>query len=406
MTAVAPGRTARESCLTRSQHRALGLPVTIRVSRFQPPDGIAEFHLTLQTTRYADLRTQLDWLQRGYLTALESLGLSPDSAVFRRLFASDPANQHDTLLASPLSQPDGPLGTCAVSLVGQPPIGPSKIALWAYHLRDPQAPLTKSLDGSTLLLQRGRLAHLWTTGLVEPQAAGPHHQTLAILTRYRHTLERRHLTLDRHLLRTWFFVRDIDTHYRGLVEARRQEFARHGLTAQTHYIASSGIGGVQPDPQALVMMDAYAVEGIQPRQVRYLQAPDRLCPTEHYGVTFERATEIAYRDRRHVILSGTASIDHQGAILHPGDVARQLDRTLENIAALLGEAGCTPEDMASWIVYVRDPADGPSIRAAIEQSIGPAPIVFVAAPVCRPGWLLEIEGWAITPSHAPDLPEF
>jgi hypothetical protein len=40
------------------------------------------------------------------------------------------------------------------------------------------------------------------------------------------------------------------------------------------------------------------------------------------------------------------------------------------------------------------------------ERLGDAPMVFVTAKVCRPGWLVEIEGQAITPHQSPTLPLF
>jgi len=38
--------------------------------------------------------------------------------------------------------------------------------------------------------------------------------------------------------------------------------------------------------------------------------------------------------------------------------------------------------------------------------LGQVPWVMVEAPVCRPGWLIEIEGIAIVSCHRPELPAF
>jgi len=123
-------------------------------------------------------------------------------------------------------------------------------------------------------------------------------------------------------------------------------------------------------------------------------------------VTFERATSIAYRDRKHVLISGTASIDKEGQIVHPGDVSRQLDRTLENVEALLAQAGAALSDMGLFIVYVRDHTDCEMARRRMRERFATAPIEVVVAPVCRPGWLIEAEGMAVIAADNPNLPEF
>jgi enamine deaminase RidA (YjgF/YER057c/UK114 family) len=153
------------------------------------------------------------------------------------------------------------------------------------------------------------------------------------------------------------------------------------------------------------VLDAYALAGVRPAQVGYLSAPDHLGPTHLYGVTFERGAQVAYRDRTHLIVSGTASIDSEGRVLHPGDVLRQLDRALENIAALLRAGGATLDDLAVVIAYVRDPADLPAVRAALGRHCN-APAEVLIAPICRPAWLVEVEAIAICPAARPDLPAF
>ena len=52
------------------------------------------------------------------------------------------------------------------------------------------------------------------------------------------------MTMERNLIRTWIYVTNIDVNYQGVVEARNDIFDKEGLTADTHYIASTGIGGI------------------------------------------------------------------------------------------------------------------------------------------------------------------
>ena len=378
------------------------VPVRVTAARFGGGAAAGELHLMAEPARYADAATQLEWLGRAYAAALRSLDADASSAVVRRLFCSDPVNQADALAGHPLAD----RSACAVSIVGQPPIGPAKVALWAYHVIDPAGPLDKRVDGSTLALRRGGLTHHWTAGRASPDGAGSAEQTRMLLEAFDADLGAAGMTLADHTVRTWFFVRDIDVNYRGLVEARRAHFERRGLTAATHYIASSGIGGTSVDPRATVVLDAWSVAGLQTGQVRYIKAADHLSPTSVYGVTFERAAAVDYRDRRHVLISGTASIDAAGRIVHPGDVGRQLDRTLANVDALLAEAGAARADMAHWIVYLRDASDEPLVRRRMAEAVGETPLVIVAAPVCRPGWLVEVEGVAIAPAERGDLPPF
>ncbi len=389
--------------MTHRVIECLEAPVQVKASIFTSESGACEVHLMLEPTRYADVQQQLHWLERAYQLALCELNMDVESAVFRRLFCSDPTNQASAIQHASLF--DINRNPCAVSVVGQAPAGNAKVALWAYHLMDAM-PLNKEKTSHGIKLHRDQLIHGWTTHHAASQANGSYDQTELLMNEYVGQLQVQQLTLADHVMRTWFYVRDIDVNYAGLVSARRNLFNQHGLTADTHYIASSGIGGSAIDPQSLVTMDAYTIANLQPTQVRYLKALDHLSPTAVYGVTFERATAIDYRDRRHIIVSGTASIDAHGKIVHPGDVRLQLDRTLDNITALLAEGDATLRDMNHWIVYLRDASDAPMIRQLLHRRIGNAPLVMVTAAVCRPGWLIEIEGMATVSIHRPDLPEY
>lgn len=377
------------------------LPVSVQLSRFVGPSGVAEYHVMASPTRYGSFDEQLGWLRRAEDELLTPLGLNKGNRILRRLFCSDLCNQaHLITQHGFINGEDG-----ALSLVGQPPAAPAKVALWSWHISDPKQRLQRSFDTHTLAVDRGTLTHYLTTGLQSGGASTSAAETTDIFSQYEAFIARRGMTTADQVMRTWLFVRDIDVNYKGMVVARREFFAQRGLTPETHYIASSGIESA-PATGATVVMDAYAISGIKPEQVTYLHALEHLSPTHVYGVTFERGVAIAYRDRRHIYLSGTASIDSQGHIVHPGDVDRQLDRTLENMEALLAEAGASLKDMASFIVYLRDPADMPLLRQRMAERLGNAPAVYVAARVCRPGWLVEIEGQATVAAGQPDLPLF
>ena len=168
------------------------------------------------------------------------------------------------------------------------------------------------------------------------------------------------------------------------------------LTEETHFIASTGIEGRYFDPMVFVTMDTYAVSGICPGQIRYLYAPEHLNRTYEYGVTFERGTAVTYGDRRHVFISGTASIDRYGEIVHAGDVIKQTSRMIENIEALLKEADATLNDIMQAVIYIRDTADYARVKRYIDEHHPSLPYIIVRAPVCRTGWLVEMECTAVT----------
>ena len=105
----------------------------------------------------------------------------------------------------------------------------------------------------------------------------------------------------------------------------------------------------------------------------------------------ERGTRVDYGDRRQVFISGTASIDNKGNILHVGDIRKQTERMWENVDALLKEAECGFDDVSQMIVYLRDPADH-AVVSKCSTVVSPTfQKSLYSLPVCRPGWLIEME---------------
>ncbi|MGA3403146.1 MAG: Rid family hydrolase, partial [Acetobacteraceae bacterium] len=143
-----------------------------------------------------------------------------------------------------------------------------------------------------------------------------------------------------------------------------------------------------------------------PDQVTYLNDFDHLCATKDYNVTFERGTRIAYADRAHYFISGTASIDNAGHVRHPGDVLRQLDRALQNVEALLRSGGAGLGHMTHLLVYLRDPSDFFRVEASLQERFPDLPLLILRGAVCRPDWLIEVEGIGIAAMDSPQLPKF
>ncbi|MCG8683890.1 MAG: Rid family hydrolase, partial [Desulfobacterales bacterium] len=247
----------------------------------------------------------------------------------------------------------------------------------------------------------------WSTGLVsEKRAPAAYDQVADLMGKYKEHLEARGLSLPAHCIRTWIFVRDVDNNYQGVVAARRELFETLNMTKDTHFIASTGIEGRHADARVKVVMDAYGVGGIGREQVTYLKAPQMLGPPCQYGVNFERGTRVDYGDRRHIFISGTASIDKHGDIVHAGDVMGQAERALANIRALLADAGAAMEDVRYMLIYLRDLGDSGQVARYFGVRYPEIPNAIFLAPVCRPEWLVEIECFAIKRVNNEAFPDF
>lgn len=338
-----------------------------------------EVHTIIRPSSTSDsFPAQLNALQRGAEAVRERLGDNL-KLVFMRWFLSDAANQAH-LLPTP--------SRCATSVIQQSPLDGTKVALWAIFKDDDE--FTEISPG----VWKNEKGELWI-GDIPTTASDSFTMTTEYLEHLDTCLSGFGASLADNCLRTWFMVRDIDVNYKGVVKGRNEVFSHKGLTADTHFIASTGINGVSSDPFKTVALNAYADISVKPSQIRYLHGNTHLNPTAEYGVAFERATAVDYADRRHIFISGTASINNRGEIVYPGDVAKQTHRMLENIEVLLREGEARWEDVAHLIVYLRDIADYSAVASIFRERLPEVPTVIVLAPVCRPGWLVETECMAI-----------
>lgn len=370
--------------------------VEARVSVFCGEGGAVEYQVML-TGRDASLsfEDQLRNLLEAYAAVVREELATDATAVFRRYFLSDAANQTDRVMEWECEN-----AFCPLSIVQQPPLNGTKVGLWVYLLTGMRV---RTLDSGLLEASRNGYRHLWSGGACN-KAANAEYQTRLLLNDYVMRLMGQRCTLAANCVRTWFFVQNVDVNYAGVVKARKEVFVTQGLTERTHYISSTGIEGRHADPSVLVQMDAYAVDGLEPGQTRFLYAPTHLNPTYEYGVTFERGTVVSYGDREQVFISGTASIDNRGEIVCPGDILRQTERMMENISVLLQEANASTGDITYAITYLRDVADYAVVRDYFAAHYPDMPHLIVLAPVCRPGWLIETECMAVVPARNPYRP--
>jgi enamine deaminase RidA (YjgF/YER057c/UK114 family) len=344
--------------------------------------GNDEYHLILHPEEGDGFEVQCEAVKNALRTFLaEEAGNA--CPVFMRWFLSDAANQQEIIERDSQS--------CAVSIIEQPPLDGTKVALWAYIIKGTES---HRAGERTWEAEYHGFTHLWTAK--ECRGDGDTElQTRAILESYESMLQGRSCRMADNCIRTWFFVQNVDVNYGGVVKGRRDFFNEIGLTSHTHYIASTGIAGRVASPSSTVIFDSYAVRGLGKDRIHFLKGSSHLNPTYEYGVTFERGTVVDYADRSHVFISGTASIDNKGQIVCPSDIKGQVLRMWENVEVLLQEADCSYEDVMHMMVYLRDISDYQLVSRMYEERFPSYPKVFLWAPVCRPGWLVEMECMAV-----------
>jgi chorismate lyase/3-hydroxybenzoate synthase len=204
-----------------------------------------------------------------------------------------------------------------------------------------------------------------------------------------------------HPVRIWNFLPDINAGDDD--EERYKQFSlgrAHVIESLPDYEerlpAASAIGSSEPG--YFIYLLAARDNGVQienPRQVSAFHYP------RQYGVrspSFSRARLVRWAQERHLYLSGTASVvGHE--TLHVDDCAAQLQETVHNIESLLNNTASRELQALGWQdlhllrVYLRNAADLPMVRSALETRLRPqAPVFYLQGDICRRDLAIEIEG--------------
>lgn len=372
----------------------------IKCSKFSTESGAEEYYIVATAHEGISFCEAIEEIATWYETALLENGLEKQTLQTIRFYLSDITNDFPKLAESEFynSVKNG-----AVSLVGQKPVNGGTLGIIAYHIKSKDGYFSQNsynelndYKNQSICSVGKNYSMLWNTCLVDNASRDSELQTIGIFDNVKSFLNENKMNIRYNTVRTWIYCRDVDNNYAGMVKARRELFDRIGLTHETRYIASTGIEGKTVDPTCLVSMDSLSIGNICEEQIIRIEAPENLSSTHHYGVTFERGTRLCFGDRSHLHISGTASIDPAGNILHVGDVRNQLQRTIDNVEALLASQSADLTDMQYLILYMRDPKCYSLIEDIISLRIPTdVPIMIVEGPVCRPGWLVEMEGVGI-----------
>ncbi len=347
-------------------------------SIFKSDVGLRESFLAFSVERKGSFREEAEEAVR---RLLEEAG--GDMLVFVRFHVSDVSNQQPIL-----EEVARRLG-CLIAVVGQAPTNRSHLAVEAYALSGGIVAYCEAESRIRILLDNYELLYFNKSELA---STGSHDQMNEEFLHAQRILGEFGGTIKSNLQRTWIYCRDIDNNYEGLVVARRELFEQQGLNQETHYIASTGIEGMSHPWDRLVRMDGFALFGHQQEQIDYMSAPDNLSPTHLYGVTFERGTRIVFGDRSKFYVSGTASIDCEGKVMHVQDVAKQTHRVVDNVIALMERHCGALSDLKQAVVYLRDPADSDVVESVLRERLPQSlPRIMVYGSVCRPEWLVEME---------------
>jgi enamine deaminase RidA (YjgF/YER057c/UK114 family) len=382
---------------------------TIKCSCFAIPGGAEEYYFAFTNHEAGSFDKAIEGLCEKYQFVTGYLGLSEQTLLFSRLHVSDIVNQKNQLAKSELFRH---IGHGAVSVIEQTPLTRDSLVLFSYHVRKRTGEIRKEfLDNGRELPWTGMVARgdnysmVWSSNRVEAGHFDSRKQTDLIFKSFSALLDRYDLSVRKNLVRTWIYVRDIDNHYAGMVEARKDFFRSQGLSAQSRFVASTGIEGRGAEAGAIVSMDSLSIGNIEQEQIDTMDALEHLPRTTLYGVTFERGLRVRFGDRSHLVISGTASIDEKGNVSHEGDIGKQTHRTIDNAEALLRGQGAALSDMTYALCYLRNPKDYECVKEIVTARLPEnIPLIIVEAAVCRPAWLFEMEGTAIIADTNPFPP--
>ena len=381
----------------------------VSVSSFIPTAGTKEYFLVATPDDAASFGGRLSSVLDLYAEGMSELNIGPESAVYLNFYVSD-AVRCEKLMRSSGHFAQLAENNSAVSILELPPLF-SDVALFAYHTASETAIAKErisleDMDAAVTLCTRDSRRHYYLQGFSSDDSNSIKEQTKSILDRVASLCKERSLSVG-NIIRTWLYIRDMDQNYTGMSETRAEVFRNWGLDGNSGFPASTGIGGGTANPKALVSLDAIILDGIENTQLQKMEAPTHMSPAPAYGVTFERGLKVNYGDRSHLYISGTASIDSVGNVLYPGDLIKQTRRSLENIRMLLEASGSSINDLVYLIVYFRDADGAKDVDRYLKANLPPhIPYVLLKGTVCRPEWLIEIEGMAISDEGHPQYKGF
>ncbi|MEE9218881.1 MAG: RidA family protein [Acidobacteriota bacterium] len=342
---------------------------------------------------------------------LEEHGATPADVMTETLFCTDVDRQYavlESLRRSFYELQDSGCGQApSATFLRQPPCVPGRRC-------ELQAKVMLHQDGSPVAARRLRIPgggagsgmvvhsngydHVYLSNLTGAGDAGGGSgfvsQTRSMFERAEECLRRQGLTFG-NVIRTWFYLRDMEEDYAAFNDIRNRFYRERGVGLLP---ASTGIQGAVFPTDRRCGMDLYALGGRGAYEMRVMHSPTMNDPPA-YKSAFSRGIHLGLNDSSFVYVSGTASINTGGEIVHVGDIEGQVQRMLHNIEQLLAGQGVGFDDVLSAVTYLKE---GRFLEAfqrvcARYPELQQAVNTVVVADVCRPEWLCEMELMAIGP---------
>lgn len=202
------------------------------------------------------------------------------------------------------------------------------------------------------------------------------------------------------LIRAWNYFPNINgdqadlERYRRFCLGRYEALADAGFSLAEDLPAASAVGSRHGDLWIIFLAGNGAARQVEnPLQTSAFRYPPTYGPR---SPSFCRAKRFVYGQEDYLFVSGTASIRGHETV-YPGDPIGQCATTVDNLRALLAQAGAdNPHQLgteATWKVYIRNTDDFRAIKAFLDQALDPTShILYLCGDICRKALLVEIEG--------------
>ena len=211
------------------------------------------------------------------------------------------------------------------------------------------------------------------------------------------------------LVRIWNYIPKILSYDGGLERYRQfnigrwnawQDYGPKLVDDTPKRPAMTGIGSFGGPLVVEVLFSTHEVQEMEnPRQTPFVHYSQKWGPKPPISA---RGSLLLTPDGPEVYIAGTASLVGE-EIVHEGDVVAQTLETLKNIEILIGEQnmktygqeyGFTLDDVHAIRVYIKHTEDYEKVRATLQSIWRDKDILYVHDDICRPGFLVEIEGIA------------
>lgn len=314
-------------------------------------------------------------------------------------------------------------GFPVTNYVDQPPCNGAAVAIEAWCAGGKSVRVTRP-QPQVAVVNHDDLSWIYCARMPRSTAAGVYQSALTGFAEIGNSLAGAAAAFDR-VIRLWVYLGNITgqaaplDRYMELNRARTvfyQDFEFGRGTKQNGpcrivYPASTGIGMAGSDlaisslALTTARPDVFLLPIENPGQTPAYRYPAVYSPA---SPKFVRALALVIGREVVTWLSGTASILNSET-QHIGDVHRQTEQAIDNIEQLIAPAnyaahglvgaGAALQELAQVRVYVKRPQDYEICRDICRRRLGPVPILYVAADVCRSDLLIEMEGVLFTKLH-------